>query len=107
MAWRNESLDYLLQSNYGPMYTAWMDAAEVWNGTITDLQSYCNVTQPDDDSQPGDLVYRYPAGKKGYEDTAKYLKPMMGDVREGSPRGSYQGHVVVRCRGRRLFLRAS
>lgn len=52
-------------------------------------------------------VCRYPGNKVGYELTAKYLKPMMGDVREGTPRGSYKLNLVVRCRGRRLFLRAS
>lgn len=52
-------------------------------------------------------VCRYPGNKVGYESTAKYLKPMMGDVREGTPRGSYKLNLVVRCRGRRLFLRAS
>jgi hypothetical protein len=88
-----------------------MDKAEVWTGSLDELQSYCDVTLPDDTAEhPGDMVYKYPRGpplKPGFEETAKYLKPMMGDVREGTPRGSYKGHIVVRCRGRRLFLRAA
>jgi hypothetical protein len=79
---------------------------QVWEGSLEQLQAYCAIDQPDDTERPWDLVYRYPGTKQGFESTAKYLKPMMGDVREGTPRGSYFRHLVVRCRGRRLFLRA-
>jgi hypothetical protein len=85
-----------------------MDQAEVWTGSLDELQAYCNITLPDETAEhPTDMVYKYPAGRAGFEATAKYLKPMMGDVREGTPRGSYKGHLIVRCRGRRLYLRAT
>lgn len=106
MAWKDKNLDFLLQSNYSALYNGWLDSAEVWKGTLLELQSYCAIEQPDDEANPGDFVYRYPAGKLGYEEAARHLMPMKGDVREGTPRASWRGHVVVRCRGRRLFLRA-
>lgn len=79
---------------------------QVFEGTLDELQNYCAVHKPDDAERTWDLVYKYPGTKEGFTQTAKYLKPMMGDVREGTPRGSYKMNLVVRCRGRRLFLRA-
>ena len=105
--WRERDVTFLLQQSYDAQLNSWLDNAEVFNGTLEQLQAYCAVDQPDDTEHTGDLVYKYPAGTAGWENTAKFLKPMLGDVREGTPRGSYRGHAIVRCRGRRLFLRAS
>jgi len=94
-------LDYLLADNYSKLFGGWLAGAEVFNGTLEQLQAYCAVDQPDDTERPGDLVYKYPTGKAGWERTAAHLKPMLSDVREGTPAAQ------PRCRGRRLFLQAT
>lgn len=78
----------------------------MFEGTRDELQEYCTVTKPEDTERTWDLVYKYPGTQQGFTKTAKYLKPMMGDCREGTPRGSFMINLIVRCRGRRLFLQA-
>jgi hypothetical protein len=103
--WKDMNLDFLLGDNYTAALTSWMDHAQAYNGTVEELQAYCAVGQPDH-VDASDLVFTYPKGADGWTHTTKHLKPMLGDVREGTPRCTYHGHAIVRCRGRRLFLRA-
>jgi hypothetical protein len=103
--WKSMDLDFLLGDNYTAALTSWMDQAQVYNGTVEELQAYCDAGQPDH-ADTSDLVFKYPKGANGWTRTANHLKPMLSDVREGTPRCTYHGHAIVRCRGRRLFLRA-
>lgn len=92
---------------YARRLEQWLSAAEPFRGDLDQLEQYCSVNLTDLPAPAADLVYEYPLDAKGsgFRDTALHLQPMMPDPREGSPRGSYQGIVAVRCRGRRLFLR--
>jgi hypothetical protein len=94
-----------LGDNYTTALTSWMDQAQAYNGTVEELQAYCDVGQPDH-ADTSDLLFKYPKGANGWIRTANNLKPMLSDVREGTPRCTYHGHAIVGCRGRRLFLRA-
>lgn len=92
-------------------FQQWVSRAQPFQGNLQQLQQYCSVNITvnitDFPEQTKDLVYDYsldPQGH-GFTETAQHLPPMMPDLREGAPRGSYQGYVIVRCRGRRLFLR--
>lgn len=102
--WSRNDISYLKQENYNPLLQKWVSEAELFNGTLAQLQQYCAVDLAEDTEHTGDLVIRYGGGPQGFTEAAKHLPPMMTDSREGFPRGSYQGTVTVRCRGRRLFI---
>lgn len=106
--WSKLDLQYLLHDNYKALMQAWLSSAVEYSISEMKailLQDYCNVTQPDDARDSRDIVVTYQGGVQGYTNASKLLHPMLGDLREGSPRASYDGIVIVRCRGRRLFLK--
>jgi hypothetical protein len=112
MNWTEQDLGYLLKDRYAALMSQWLSAAHRFNNVNNvegvPLQDYCNVTQPAAAAAAGDMVVEY-YGTNGtalsYLNVSQLLVPMLGDLREGSPRASYNGVVVVRCRGRRLFLK--
>lgn len=106
--WQQCNLSYLLQEQYAPLMQQWLSNAQPFEGSLAELEQYCNVSNQgprEEKPEPaGDLLLHYPSTAAGWTNTTLALKPMMTDMREGSPRGSYKGTVMVRCRGRRLFL---
>lgn len=90
------------------IYTAtlkeWVRAAQPFKGSLDDLEAYCAADAPEDTEETEDMVVRYTYTPEGWANMAKRLKPMRPDMREGVPRGAFQRTIMVRCRGRRLFL---
>ncbi|KAF6254359.1 GNT-I family-domain-containing protein [Scenedesmus sp. NREL 46B-D3] len=110
--WSKQDLQYLLKDRYEQLMVRWLARAKHYS-SVTNVQGlplgqYCNTTGPNDAAAAGDMVVEY-QGTHGtelsYMNISQLLPPMLGDLREGSPRGSYDGIVMVRCRGRRLFLK--
>lgn len=107
--WSRENLSYLLKDNYAALMQSWLAAAvEYDRAKYGSLASYCDVNKPLDAKNPGDLFVTYQGGEgtpTAYMNVTKSLVPMLGDLASGFARASYDGVVMVRCRGRRLFLR--
>ena len=106
--WSKHNLTYLLKDNYAKTMQGWVSNAIPFDSQqLGPLQTYCDVAQPPDTFNTSDLVLVYKWGAsdpKEYQGIVKQLPGVMDDIRGGRPRASYHGIVVVRCRGRRLFL---
>lgn len=104
--WAQQDLSYLLRDNYAATMRKWLSSA-VWlqGNELGTLDQYCSPSQPPD-PDTRDLILAYKNNQEYSDITGRKLGPMMWDISYGGkvPRASYDGTVVVRCRGRRLFL---
>lgn len=103
--WTQLDLSYLERDAYAATMAAWLAAATPLPAeAAAGLKDYCAVTQPPD-ADARDLVLSY-KDNDDYIRIGRELYPMLGDISVGGgiPRASYHGTVMVRCRGRRLFL---
>lgn len=107
--WTTLNLTYLLQANYQDLMDQWLSQAIPFNNSaMGDLHEYCDKDKSRDDIATSDLLVTYEWGDnnhKGFVDVANKLQGVVNDIRGQRPRASYNGVVVVRCRGRRLFLK--
>lgn len=104
-----QDLSYLRPRAYAASLDAAVrDAEHIHPGKAA---KYCRqFGTPDDEHDEegetrGDL-WTYYDGETDFGKIAKLLAPMMTDFKGGVPRASFDGTVMVRCRGRRLFLTA-
>lgn len=108
--WSKQNLSYLLKKSYAATMRSWIqNAVEFVHKNTTTLADYCNNTLLEDSTEQSDLLVTYDRLDGNGTSFVRYadeLKPMMNGIVMGhAPRASYDGIVVVRCRGRRLFLR--
>lgn len=109
--WRTQDLDYLLQDKYAELMGFWISQAQDFLAdNTTSLGGYCNNTLSTDATHMSDLLVEYDSLQAANSTTSfTSLAREVGHMMEGLvlgkvPRASYNGVVVVRCRGRRLFL---
>lgn len=105
-----QDLSYLHPRAYAASLDAAVRAAEHIHPS--EAAKYCKqFATPHDEEQDsggggendGDLWTWY-NGEADFSKIAKLLQPMMTDFKGGVPRASFDGTVMVRCAGRRLFL---
>lgn len=103
--WTAADLSYLKKDSYAALMKRWLAVAAPLTKRDNDLARFCSIkAAPDTNATAGDMVATY-RSPDDFVALANVLKPMMADLRaESLPRSSYGGVVVVRCRGRRLFL---
>lgn len=100
LVWTDMNFNYLIKNTYHELILHWVKHA---TATPENLAEYCGSSLADVPNKHDDLRVHY-TGKDGFMQTAKALAPMLADWRSDSPRMGYHGIVMVRCRGRRLFL---
>lgn len=107
--WSRRNLTYLLKANYEVVMDAWLSNATKYDESLLgDLRDYCHRDKAADTNATSDLLITYPWNSNnhgGFAQVAEKLPGMMTDIRGQRPRASYNGIVMVRCRGRRLFLK--
>lgn len=107
--WSRQNLTYLLQAPYSALFNRWIAEAIPFNSSqLGSLSTYCDLHMPIDTNNTADLVASYvwnETNPKDYFALVRQLPGVMDDIRGKRPRASYNGVVVVRCRGRRLFLK--
>lgn len=109
--WQLQDLTYLQHGKYAALLDSWMAAADQVDGKY--LGHLCQMQQGKSGMvNHRDLVVTY-SNLDHFKRLALQLSPMMTDLMGASglpgndrlaPRGSYNGTVVVRCAGRRLFI---
>lgn len=106
--WGKQNVTYVMKDKYDQMLTHWLAKATMYDGSrLSDLRDYCDTSKPMHlDVSDLYVVYRWnDTYHGGYQDVVQHLPGMIMDIRGGKPRSSYNGIVILRCRGRRLFLR--
>lgn len=109
--WSKQNLTYLLKEPYSALMKEWLSQAVPYDNTqLGGLSTYCGLQMPIDANNTMDLVTTYTWDEtnpkaSGFFALARQLPGVMDDLKGKRPRASYDGVVVVRCRGRRLFLR--
>eukprot|EP00775_Hariotina_reticulata_P012917 gene12917-13044_t len=103
--WSAQDLSYLQHDSYLTLMSSWLSHAEPLTDKVG-LSLKCKVQQS---AVPlggpvTDMLVTYKNNRE-YEIIAKSLHPMLSDLQaEDLPRASYNGTVIVRCQGRRLFI---
>lgn len=107
--WPAQNLSYLEQGRYRVLMKQWLADAEPLPMGPKDLQSFCSVVQykhkrsSTHGSSKYDYLVRF-SSLQEYVQLARALAPMVPDTKGNAGRASYNGTVMVRCRGHRLFL---
>lgn len=100
--WAAQNISYLQHATYSLAISTWISSAVPVNES--QLPGLCRT----DAKEPSYLDY-----KVFYNDLDHYLRitktmsPMISEIRGGAGRASYNGTVIVRCAGHRLFLTPS
>lgn len=106
--WPAQDLSYLEQGRYSVLMKQWLTAAEPLHMSPKELQSFCRVDLYTHDNSTGessdhDYLVRF-HNLQNYVELARALVPMVSDTKGNAGRASFNGTVMVRCRGHRLFL---
>lgn len=106
--WAAKDLSYLQEARYKTLMQQWLASAKLLTMRPDELRIFCHagsLTQKQELSNTSshDYIMCFSTLDE-YMELAKALAPMVPDIKGNTGRASYDGVVIIRCRGHRLFL---